>query len=139
MKKLVAAFGGAITAVSIAACGGHKPVATATGGSSGSITQSAVSPLGAHFPGRVTADQFVCWDSQVSPPGTPGTATGNVSVDQWELSHLGGKLSDWLVKNIRAVQQHPNNVQDLSQLARDCKAKVPLPPGWTDEGPKQSG
>jgi len=108
-------------------------------GSGGTITESAVSALGAHFPGSVTADQFACWDEQVSPPGTPGTASGNVSVDQWELAHLGGKLSGWLVNDIQMVQKHGNSAQDIGQLYRDCKARVPIPAGWTSQGPKQPG
>jgi hypothetical protein len=92
MKKILAALGGAGVMVSMAACGGHNPVAAVTGDSS-SITQADVAPLGAHFPGSVTADQFACWDYEVSPPGTLGTAGDNVSVYQWELAHLGGKIS----------------------------------------------
>lgn len=64
--------------VSMAACGGHNPVAAVTG-SSENITETDVSPLGAHFSGSVTADQ-------------------------WELSNLGGKLSGWLAKDIQAAQ-----------------------------------
>lgn len=145
MKQILAALGGAAVMVSMAACGGQHPVAAVTGDSSAggsggsSITQSDIAPLGAHFTGSVTADQFVCWDHEVSPPGTAGTASGNVSIDQWELSHLGGKLSSWLVQDIRAVQQHPDSTQDLSQFYDDCKAKVSIPADWNDEGPSQSG
>ena len=138
MKKILAAVGSAVVTVSMAACGGHNPVAAITASSS-NITQSAVSPLGAHFNGSVTADQFVCWDDQISPPGT----SGNVSVDQWELSHLGGKLSGWLVKDLQAAQKHNNSAQGLARASvrtlRDCNAKVPVPPGWSHQGPRQSG
>jgi hypothetical protein len=90
-------------------------------GSGGTITESAVSALGAHFPGSVTADQFACWD------------------DQWELAHLGGKLSGWLENDIQMVQKHGSSAQDIGQLYRDCKARVPIPAGWTSQGPKQPG
>jgi hypothetical protein len=65
MNKILAAVGGATVAVSMAACGGRNPVAATTGDNNG-VTRSAVSALGAHFRGSVTADQFACWNHQVS-------------------------------------------------------------------------
>ena len=131
MKKILAVGGAVGVILSVAACGAHNPIATVTG-QGDTITQAAVSALGANFPGSVTADQFVCWDSEVH---LPSTASGNVSVDQWEISHLGGKLPGWLVKDIQAAQQHIGNVKDLEQIYRDCRANVPIPSGWTNQGP----
>ncbi|HET9895673.1 MAG TPA: hypothetical protein VFQ44_12160 [Streptosporangiaceae bacterium] len=55
-------------------------------------------------------------------------------VDQWELSHLGGRLSGWLVNDIQTVQRS-NGAQGIERLYRDSKADVPVPAGWTTEGP----
>ncbi|HET9893377.1 MAG TPA: hypothetical protein VFQ44_00325 [Streptosporangiaceae bacterium] len=137
MRKILAAGGAVSIILGVVACGGHHSVSGA--GGNGRITQSAVAPLGAHFSGSVTADQFACWDQQVSPPGTPGTASGNVSVYEWELSHLGGKLSGWLVRDIRSVQGHGNRDQHIERLYSDCKSRVPVPAGWNLEGPKRPG
>lgn len=129
MKKIVAAGGAVSAIVSVTARGGHNPAAAVTD-RGGTITQAAVAPLGAHFPGSVTADQFVCWDHQVSPPGTPGTASGNVrrrSVGAFSPRREAVRLARERYPDGAAQQWRPGHRAAVPRL----QGRRPRP-GWLD-------